>query len=116
MKRSIAQQPSRPSISSFLINQVSERLARHIASPVVEEQIQRSRPELTRRHRRYVRSEHNRPKLPQGTCRRQWFLAEHIEHRTPQPPRYKTRHQRILVNESAARHVNDDCRAIEQIE
>src|SRR5262245_39663844 len=74
------------SIPGVFIHQIPERLPHHVPPPIIEEQVQGARPEPTWRHRRDVWGEHNRPKLPQGAGRRQWFLAEHVEHRTTQPP------------------------------
>src|SRR6478609_697419 len=71
---------SMKSISCVLVDEVAERLAGVEAMPVVQEQLQRPRPEPTRRDRRDVRHHERRTEMPQSAFRPQRFLLEDVEY------------------------------------
>src|SRR6478752_5602460 len=71
---------SMKSVSCVLVDEVAERLAGVEAMPVVQEQLERPRPEPTRRDRGDMRHHEHRAEPPQPAVRPQRLLLEDVEY------------------------------------
>src|SRR5215213_8657530 len=69
------------SVPFVLVDEVAQWLAVRVAVPVVDEEVERPRPEPPRRHRGDVRYDERRAKPPQPARRAQRLLVKDVEYR-----------------------------------
>src|SRR5258705_1537169 len=68
------------SVSCVFVDEVAQRLAGHVAAPVVEEEVELPGPEALPGYRRYGRDHQGGRKSPQRTFRLQRLPTEDVEH------------------------------------
>jgi len=104
------------SVSSLFIDHVSQRLSSGVSAPVVEKEIQLPRPKPAWRNWGDVRGEKDLPELPQVTGGCEWLLAKDVENGATQPTISQPGSERLLIDQSAASHIDHDRRPREQVE